>query len=207
DDRSISPIDKMTVLEHLARDFLSHDKPFECLNRCFACQQIFYVLADMVVEFPDAISIGHVEMEWQVRDAFFVLITKPWRLTYLLANVGNKRQVGLHLPLKAVEGILKFLGKFVSKVFSSVRPAGSHQVGDRTDVIPPSLHCNMLQVEPWIFRFFQLSLALLLPVSFANTRFDEARETVGLDYTYPVEVVVTTILLGSVRMENVRALQ
>src|SRR6266849_4508448 len=207
DNRRVSPIDKMAVLKHRAGNVFSHHETLKCLNRSLVGQQVLDVLSDMVVEFPDAVGIGHVEMQRQVGDPALILVTKPGRLIYLLAYVSDQSEVWLDLPLEAVESVLKLLGQLVSKVFSPNRPARGHQIGDRADMISPSLHGHMLQVEPGVLRLIPLGFTLLFPHASTEPAFHEAWKAVRFDHANPVKVVVAAVFLCRVRVENIRPFQ
>src|SRR5882762_2207588 len=94
DNCRIGPIDEMAILKHRAGNVLTHHETLERLNRSLIGQQVFDVLADMVVEFPDAVGIGHVEMQRQVGDPALILVTKPGCLIHLLAYVSDESEVG-----------------------------------------------------------------------------------------------------------------
>ena len=64
----------------------------------------------MVVEMADAVGLLHFKMQREIRNPAFVFVTKPRRLTDLLAYFGDQLEIGLDLPLEAVERVLKFFG-------------------------------------------------------------------------------------------------
>ena len=79
---------------------------------------------NMVVEFRDAVGVRvRIEMQWQIRNPAFVLVTKPGRLIHLLTYFGNQLQIRLDFPLEAVERVLEFYGQPFGKVVATPRTA------------------------------------------------------------------------------------
>ena len=107
-DGGIDAIDLTAFIEHGAGHSLTRNQSFEFGNGQLAFEQVLDLLADVVPEFANAVSLGHIEVNGQLRDPLGVLVTKPGGLGHLLADFSDDFLIRLDIPLQVVERILQF---------------------------------------------------------------------------------------------------
>src|SRR5260370_12790531 len=114
--------------------------------------------------------------------------------------------MGFDVELERVERVLQLNDQFVSKGQAVSRQTRGLQIGNRRDLVSPRLDSYMLQVPPG--RFFLLLVLLRQYLAGkSEPALHEAWKAVFFQHADPIKIVVTAVLLGCLRMENVRALQ
>src|SRR5260370_26505599 len=114
--------------------------------------------------------------------------------------------MGFDVELERVERVLQLDDQLVSKVPPVRRQTRGLQIGNRPDLVSPRLDSYMLQVPPG--RFFLLLVLLRQYLAGkSEPALHEAWKAVFFQHADPIKIVVTAVLLGCLRMENVRALQ
>src|SRR6185437_3063581 len=160
-DGGIDGVHIAAFIEHWAGDSLTRNQAFELLYGKLGRQQVFDLLADVVVEFPDAVVLVYIEVNGQIRNPRLILVFEPRSRSYLLAYAGDDLGIGLDFVLQAVERLLQFSDELIGKIAPAGSQARGLQVGNHSNLIAAGLDRHVFEVPPGRFGFAQLHLLLM----------------------------------------------